>query len=182
MKRLLPVLATLCLFAAGPASADPDPWAAKLKDGVLELAWEDLIPPDFTMDSLNKKYQVDDLEDDDPRAAKVMQAIQDELNNAPVVESLDGRTVKLPGFVLPLEGDGKKVSEFLLVPYFGACIHVPPPPSDQIVYVKTGPKGAAVRRMFDTVWVTGKLIVSRFSNDLGNAGYTLEADKVEPYE
>ena len=52
-------------------------------------------------------------------------------------KSLDGATVRLPGFIIPLDArrDGV-LDEFLLVPYFGACIHVPPPPPNQLVYVR----------------------------------------------
>jgi hypothetical protein len=53
-----------------------------------------------------------------------------------IVEDLNGRIVRMPGYLLPLDVIGAKVTEFLLVPYIGACIHVPPPPPNQIVYVK----------------------------------------------
>ncbi|MEW8586064.1 MAG: DUF3299 domain-containing protein, partial [Candidatus Thiodiazotropha sp.] len=101
---------------------------------------------------------------------------------APVVESLDGKRIKLPGFVVPIEGDGKKLTEFLLVPYYGACIHVPPPPANQTVYVKV-PKGdAKIREAFDTVWVSGILSAKSFDSDLATAGYQIEAEEVTPYE
>ncbi len=57
-----------------------------------------------------------------------------------VNQKLDNQEVRIPGFVVPLEGDAKKITAFLLVPYFGACIHVPPPPTNQVVYVSY-PKG-----------------------------------------
>ena len=98
-----------------------------------------------------------------------------------MVEALNGKLVKMPGFVVPLEFDGTEVSEFLLVPYFGACIHVPPPPANQIVYVKSQKKGL-IDGLFDVVWVTGKMNTVRFNSDLGEAGYTLEASAVVPYE
>jgi hypothetical protein len=52
-----------------------------------------------------------------------------------VNKKLDEQEVRIPGFVVPLEGDAKTVTAFLLVPYFGACIHVPPPPTNQVIYV-----------------------------------------------
>jgi hypothetical protein len=90
--------------------------------------------------------------------------------------------IRLPGFVVPLDMDATEMREFLLVPYFGACIHVPPPPSNQTVYVVTA-DGAAYRGdMFDTVWVEGTMHIERFSNELGEAGYRIDAVSVSPYE
>jgi len=99
-----------------------------------------------------------------------------------VVESLDGKRVKLPGFVVPIEGDGKKLSEFLLVPYYGACIHVPPPPANQTVFVKVPKGNAKIRQAFDTVWVTGTLSAKPFTSDLATAVYQIQAEEVTPYE
>jgi hypothetical protein len=105
------------------------------------------------------------------------------MKSAPVNDSLAGKTVRLPGFVVPLETDGEKSSEFLLVPYYGACIHVPPPPANQTIHVTTrDKKGATIRQLFDVVWVTGVIDVEQFSSDLADAGYTIDATKVEPYE
>src|SRR5689334_17277103 len=73
-----------------------------------------------------------------------------------VNQSLDGKVVKLPGYVLPIEYSGKKVTEFLLVPWVGACIHTPPPPPNQIVHVKTD-RPIEINGQFDAVWVTGKM-------------------------
>lgn len=73
-----------------------------------------------------------------------------------VNKKLDGQEVRIPGFVVPLEGDAKKITAFLLVPYFGACIHVPPPPTNQVVYVSY-PKGAPVDDLWDAIWVKGKM-------------------------
>jgi hypothetical protein len=76
-----------------------------------------------------------------------------------------------------LEGDGKAVSEFLLVPFFGACIHVPPPPSNQMVLVRTKP--FQVKHLFETVAVIGRLRTERARNDVATASYVIEATHVE---
>ena len=94
--------------------------------------------------------------------------------------NLDGRKVRLPGFVVPLDFDGTGTSEFLLVPYFGACIHVPPPPPNQIVYVTTQP-GYPLQDVFDAVWVTGVISTQAHLNEVGDAGYTMQAATVEPF-
>ncbi len=86
--------------------------------------------------------------------------------------------MRLPGFVVPLETDATEIAEFLLVPYFGACIHVPPPPANQTVHVLTA-DGAAYRgELFDTVWVEGRMHVTPFSNELGDAGYRIDDAEV----
>jgi hypothetical protein len=102
--------------------------------------------------------------------------------------AVDGKTIRLPGYVLPLEFSGTKVSEFLLVPWVGACIHTPPPEANQIVYVKPD-KAFDIRRMFDAVWVTGRIAATGSKRSVqivdGSAdidvGYSLRASLVEPY-
>lgn len=151
------------------------------EDGITEIEWEDLIPDGYRPEDLLDKYNVADLADDDPRVGAVMEQLRAAWNASPVVPTLDGRQIRMPGLVVPLEGDGETVTEFLLVPYYGACIHVPPPPANQTVYV-TAEDGARVRELFDAVWVTGTLRVSTHSSDLAEAGYTLVASRVEPYQ
>src|SRR5262245_51648061 len=97
---------------------------------------------------------------------------------APVVKEFDGKRVRIGGYIVPLDFDATRVTEFLLVPFVGACIHVPPPPANQIIYVKAE-KGFDVQGTFDAVWVTGKMKVSTAFTGLAEAGYTIDADKVE---
>ncbi len=96
-----------------------------------------------------------------------------------VVAELDGKDVSIGGYVVPLDFDSTTVKEFLLVPFVGACIHVPPPPANQIIYVKTD-KGFEVGGQFDPVTVTGKITTTVAFTGLADAGYTLSADSVEP--
>ena len=100
---------------------------------------------------------------------------------APTVASLDGELVRLPGFVVPLDVTEGKVSSFLLVPYFGACIHQPPPPPNQIVHVSFAAP-VEFESMYAPVWVTGRMRVETYSGFLAEAGYTLAGREVEPYE
>ena len=108
-----------------------------------------------------------------------------------VVEELNGKNVRIPGYLLPLEVSQEKVTEFLLVPYVGACIHVPPPPPNQIVHAKTAAeKGYVMKAMFDPVWITGVLSAQSMVKELYlvdgsadiNIGYSMLARKIEPYE
>ncbi len=95
--------------------------------------------------------------------------------------ALNLATVKVPGFVVPLDvaADGM-VRELFLVPYVGACIHVPPPPPNQIVYVKLADP-IKLPSLYEAVWVTGTLKTAVVRSRLGSAAYTLEGKKVEPY-
>jgi hypothetical protein len=102
--------------------------------------------------------------------------------------ALDGQVVRLPGYLLPLEFSGKQVTEFLLVPWVGACIHTPPPPPNQIVHVRAD-KPVQFTGLFAPVWVTGRLdaavtkkalyLIDGSSNI--DIGYTLHANEVEAY-
>jgi len=157
-------------------------WAATGE--VRELEWDDLMPADWMpknpLEGLSDE-ELAGLLDGSEQANRLLEQYLEVQASAPVVGELDGETVRLPGFVVPLEFTETAVSEFLLVPYFGACIHVPPPPSNQIVYVQTA-KPYDIRGLFEAVWVTGRLRTSVQMTELADAGYTLEATTVEPYE
>lgn len=148
-----------------------------------ELEWEDLMPegwdPFAELEALAGD-DVQNLSDDNARAVELFDAYQDAVRSAPVVTELDGQQVRLPGFMVPLDFEGTEISEFLLVPYFGACIHTPPPPSNQIVYVTTV-ASYPMKELFDAVWVTGEISTQAFLNEVGDAGYTLQARIIEPY-
>lgn len=144
-------------------------------DSAIELDWDELIPSDWRPEAALDRLLSDAvaLSDDDPRAMELMAEMEAMWADAPVVESLDGRRVKLPGYVVPLDMERTRINEFLLVPYFGACIHVPPPPANQTVYVRTEPNKAYRGNLYDVVWVTGVLSVKPKTSELGHAGYTL---------
>lgn len=104
---------------------------------------------------------------------------QSEARPPAVVTALDGKRVHIGGYVVPLDFDATKIKEFLLVPYVGACIHVPPPPANQIIYVKAE-RAFDIKGQFDPVYVTGILKTASTSTGLADAGYTLEAETVDP--
>ena len=95
-----------------------------------------------------------------------------------VVTEFNGKRVRIGGYVVPLDFEATSIKEFLLVPFVGACIHVPPPPANQIVYVKSA-EGFEVTGQFEPVWITGTLKVTSAFTGLAEAGYSLEADRVE---
>jgi len=97
------------------------------------------------------------------------------------LKKLEGKTVRIPGFVVPLDDFQEEGAEFLLVPYYGACVHTPPPPPNQIVMVEMTGKKAVKLNLFDAVWMSGKLKIASVESPYGTVGYTLEGLKVEPY-
>ena len=99
---------------------------------------------------------------------------------AETVPELDGALVKLPGFVVPLDIVGDQVASFLLVPYFGACIHQPPPPPNQIVYVVLADP-VELESMYDPVWVTGIMGLDSHTSMLAHAGYSMQGRSIEKY-
>lgn len=102
--------------------------------------------------------------------------------SARTVAALDGKAIRLGGYPVPLESDAKGRSTlFFLVPYPGACIHVPPPPPNQIVLVRY-PKGIALDDIYAPLWVEGPLQIEKVSNDLADAAYALDASLVRAVE
>jgi uncharacterized protein len=202
MKKLLvPALTALALALVVPAHtvAQQDEFdigdrldaGAGEANGFREIDWDDLIPPGWMDDQeaeldamldevLGEGEQLEQVDDFDPRAMEVMERIRELWDNAPVVERLDGERVRIPGFVVPLEGDGNKIYEFLLVPYFGACIHVPPPPANQLVHVMPDEPIPADWNMVP-VWVNGQMTVQTYDSEMGVAGYQMRGIEVEEY-
>lgn len=108
-----------------------------------------------------------------------------------VVRELDGQLVRIAGYLLPLEVSGAGVTEFLLAPYVGACIHAPPPPPNQIIYVKAEKNhGYKSKKKFESVWVTGVISAKTMVKDLYlvdgstgiDIGYGIQASGIEPYK
>lgn len=95
---------------------------------------------------------------------------------------LDGKQVSIPGFMVPLEDDLDRVTEFLLVPYAGACIHVPPPPPNQMVYVKMNTNTKVQVTFTDPILVTGTLRISTVESPYGDVSYDLSGLRVVPYQ
>lgn len=147
------------------------------------IEWDELMPEGYE-DSLLDLFDSPELElidDYSDRAMELMQQMMQRLSSAPVVNEMDGRMVSIPGFVVPLDSPGGKVRHFFLVPYYGACIHVPPPPSNQIIDVHFEP-GTDDDNLYDAILVSGRLTTETYSHDMGTAGYRLEAYSIQPFE
>jgi uncharacterized protein len=100
---------------------------------------------------------------------------------APALARVNGTRVRIPGFIVPLEDFQESATEFLLVPYFGACVHMPPPPPNQMVYVRFA-GGAQSLSLFDPVWVEGTLEVQTIESPFGSVSYTMRGQRIEPYQ
>ena len=159
------------------ACALPALAATEPKAGPKQLRWDDLVPKGWNpLDEYRKANPM--LEGDSPEG---MQAMRDIWDRAPTLTTLDGQTVKLPGYVVPLDAAPDAMREFLLVPYFGACIHSPPPPANQIVHVVPSSPAKGLRAM-EVVWVTGVMSAKRADSVMGMSGYRIERAAIEPYE
>ncbi len=105
-------------------------------------------------------------------------------------KDLDGKPIRMPGYLLPLELDGKRVTEFLLVPYVGACIHTPPPPPNQIVHVRSESGFETDGGLYTPVWVSGLMRTEQVRSSLNYvdgtsdvpSAYRMDAVTIEPYE
>lgn len=163
-------------YKDGDRLAQPAPAAT----GPRQIKWDDLMPKNWDPYASIKGMDFSRMKDGDPRAMAAMDRVREALKDAPPVYDLDGVNVRIPGFLIPMDVDKDEVRSFLLVPYFGACIHTPPPPSNQIIDVApiTPVKGM---RMMSAVWVTGKLQTVRTDSPFGAVGYRITAQQVEPY-
>jgi hypothetical protein len=163
--------------AASREASNPAPPSAASK--FRELKWEEFLPKDWDPMKTLRDRTASIGGDADPRARLLMEEVRAVWDSAPTVSGLDGAAVKLPRYVVPLEELRGELKEFLLVPYFGACIHTPPPPANQIVFVAS-PKGVKFRAM-DTVWVTGTIRATRQASSMGSSGYRIDAVAVDRY-
>jgi hypothetical protein len=151
----------------------------------IVLGWKQLAPPVTLQANARATGPVNLTSDDDDGTpapppideAPFMSRKRNDDHPAPTVPALDGQLVKIGGYVVPLEFNAGAVREFLLVPFVGACIHVPPPPANQIVYVTTD-KPFTVRNDFEPVFVTGRMQVSAQTTDLADAAYTIKSAQV----
>ncbi|MEM8564443.1 MAG: DUF3299 domain-containing protein [Pseudomonadota bacterium] len=162
-------------------------------DGTFDtIEWIDLIPPhilEILMNPPDYLYEIEDgsLEDQissqisNTIAAAEDDAYQQALVSTEVRAEMDGARVRIPGFVVPLEFDEQQsVTQFFLVPYFGACIHMPPPPPNQIILVDY-PDGLELRELYMPFWISGELSTTMSENDMATSAYSMSLKAYELY-
>lgn len=160
-------------------------WRADMELGFIEVGSDD----HKTLLKMEADFAASGIDVDAMMAAA--QKLDEEIarRGHDTVAALDGQTIRMPGYALPLEAVEGGIREFLLVPYIGACIHVPPPPPNQIVFVETSEEFIA-ESLYDPVWITGKIEIQAGSRSLTfvdgtndiPTGYTIKAVNIEPYE
>jgi len=158
-----------------------------------EIDWVALMPEDDLSALLNRPEFLNDIADGsaadsvDDFASKQLedeqaQRYQQALVSTRVIEAFDGKAIRIPGFIVPLEqSDEQKATAFFVVPYFGACLHMPPPPPNQILYVEYK-EGIAVENLYDPYWFEGTLKIDNHESALGTSAYSLVLDSFALYE
>ncbi|MCM8612200.1 DUF3299 domain-containing protein [Accumulibacter sp.] len=152
----------------------------KASQGYRLIGWDDLVPKGWEPMAAFKGLDLARLQDSDPKAQEALENARRLWDQAPAEKAMNGQKVRIAGFVVPLERRGEQVTEFLLVPYFGACIHVPPPPANQIIHV-VAEKPVGNMRTMDAMWVSGTLGLDRTDTGMGVAGYRMRGEAFEPY-
>ncbi len=160
MKRSSTLLALVSLFIPLLACAE-----------VRELEWLELMPEEEFQAWLQESMEIDHSGFSMPEPFQSFRTMPD----------LDGITARIPGFVVPIETDGRgNLKEFFLVPYFGACIHVPPPPANQIIYGRLAEPIPMVN-IWDAFWMEGTLNIEDVSNDTAASAYTMDVTRLVLY-
>ena len=155
-----------------------------------ELSWDDLKTDEDKQREMEQVEYFGSLEIiDTPYTDELEERDRGIYTGAPpqaisigVVEKIDGKSIRMAGFLVPIEFSAENlISEFFLVPYFGACFHLPPPPPNQIIYVSSS-EPFKYENIEDPIWVMGVINAEQTGNDIATASYSMYLDKLEPYE
>ena len=162
MMQSLKMLAATALCALLPLTVLAEP---------RELEWMELMPEEEFNAWLEESAAIDHSGFSAPETFQSFRTIPE----------LDGIEARIPGFVVPIETDGRgNLKEFFLVPYFGACIHVPPPPANQIIYGRLEDPIPMVN-IWDAFWMEGTLNIEDIENDTAASAYTMDVKRLELY-
>ncbi|MCP8899487.1 DUF3299 domain-containing protein [Gilvimarinus xylanilyticus] len=166
----------------------PVSWA----DDYQTVEWPDLMPAEDLEALLNRPEWIDEVPeggeaDQMPPAGDGIAGLPEDdpysraLRSATTVPEFDQKNIRIPGFVVPLVfDDQQRIIEFLLVPFFGACIHLPPPPPNQVIYAKFE-EGIILDALYDPFWVSGHLTIELVETDLSQAAYQMRVDEMGLY-
>ncbi|MDG1450636.1 MAG: DUF3299 domain-containing protein [Ascidiaceihabitans sp.] len=145
---------------------------AALAKTPTEITWDDLIPPGVPYSEIVAAGEMDETND-------IWQPVFDE-NATKLNPVLDRAYIKMPGYIIPIDQSIDGVTSFVLVPYVGACLHTPPPPANQLVFVTTN-KPWPSDNLWNAVWVTGQMQHELQSTEVAETGYLLKAEEMETY-
>jgi hypothetical protein len=157
------------VLASTAFAAAPNPTLAATP---REITWDDLIPADVPYGEIIGEGEMNEEQD-------TWLPVFDE-NASKLNPDLNGALVKIPGYIVPFEQSTSGVISFILVPYVGACIHTPPPPPNQLIFVETNIPWRQ-DNLWDAVWVTGNISHEVQTTDIAETGYALAANKIEVY-
>ncbi len=158
-----------------------------------EIDWVALMPEDDLSALMNRPEFLNDIADgsaEDSLDSFASQMLEDEqaqryqsaLVSTRVIDAFDGKAVRIPGFIVPLEQNSEQLATtFFVVPYFGACLHMPPPPPNQILFVEFE-EGVEVENLYDPFWFEGTIKIENHESALGTSAYSLLLDNVMLYE
>lgn len=156
------------------------------------IEWTELMPEGDIEALLNPPSYITDIEDgslEDQISNQLQNAIgaasddryQKALVSTGIIEEMNNRAVRIPGFIVPLEfSDDQSITQFFLVPFFGACIHIPPPPPNQIILVDY-PQGLKLENLYTPFWISGILETSVTTNDVATSAYSMSMHIYEAY-
>lgn len=167
------------------ASAGSADTANPTMPGFRSVEWEDLIPPGFSGEEILERYRerLDAAAPGSPELDAIYDEMIAEYDDTSINADLDSEEIQLAGFVAPLTYEGDRIVEFLLVPYFGACIHVPPPPANQTVMITLADgESLSLEESWGAVWVAGEMAATTTTTDLATAGYSITEAAFGVYE
>lgn len=164
---------------------------AHADSGFKEIDWDALIPEADLQALMTPPDYINEIEDGslednfEQQISDAFNAPDDPYSQAlvstKVIAEMDGARVRVPGFVVPIEtNEDKLVTEFFIVPYFGACLHMPPPPPNQIIYASY-PQGLEQPSLYEPFWLSGELKTEVITNDLAQAAYQMRVASYELY-
>lgn len=167
--------------------------SAQTENEYISIEWTQLMPADDLQALLNPPEFIGNIQDgtaqdsvdalselgeDNETAARFQAA----LKSSRVVDAFNNINIRLPGFVVPIESnEEQRVTSFFIVPYFGACLHMPPPPPNQIIYVETK-EGIELDVLYDPLLFEGTIVIEQTQNAVANSAYTMRLNSAEPYE
>ncbi len=182
-----PVISTVSVLDGTTSDEQPDQAALQdgflplipkpSEDGYIHIEWDSLMPSNFgAAPPPTRPYSSGPIEHSGsgPSALPTYSSVV-------LVEELIGKKVSIPGFVVPLDWDKQTISKFLFVPYVGACVHVPPPPPNQLIYAEFE-QGLVLEEQWTPVEIYGTLSGEYLETELGAAGYTIQVDTVKAFD
>ncbi|AJP45317.1 hypothetical protein EP12_18615 [Alteromonas australica] len=168
-------IASGILIVASAPAVSADAQSYEEIDLLNRPAFLDDIADGSAQDSLDS-FQQRQLEDEQA------QQYQAALSSTRVIQEFDGKAIRIPGFIVPLEqNEDKEVTRFFIVPYFGACLHMPPPPPNQILYVESE-QGITLENLYDPYWFEGIVSIEQKVDAMGTSAYSLSLDNYALYE